>query len=82
MNGLSILFSIPEVITCLSTLFLLGTSHTTAARLPVCRDGYLAEGFRATWLWVDLFTLLPHLQACLLKAPQAAVALTFENPAW
>lgn len=41
MNGLSIHFSLPEVITCLWTLFLLGTSHTTVACLPVCRDVYL-----------------------------------------
>ena len=61
MNGLSIRFSIPEVITGLSRLFLLGTSHATAACFPVCGDVYLAERFHSAWLWVDLFTLLPHL---------------------
>ena len=83
MNGLSVHFSFPEVITCLWTFFLLGTSHTTAACLSVCRDVYLAQGLCPTWLWVNLFTLFPHLQAWLFsRATGATITLTFENPSW
>lgn len=57
MNRLSIHFSFPEVITCLWALFLLGTSHTTIACLPVCRDVYLSKWCSLSWVWADLYSV-------------------------
>ena len=44
MNGLSIHFGFPEVTTYLSTLFLLGRSHTTVVSLPGGGAVCLSEG--------------------------------------
>lgn len=55
----------------------------THCSLFPCLWGCLSgQGFHPVWLWVDLYTLLPRLWACLLKAPQATVTLILENPTW
>lgn len=49
------------------------------ACLPVCRDVYLSEGFRHSWVPADLYPLSSHLQAHPLTVPKAIVYLVFEK---
>lgn len=78
MSSLSIHFNIPEVITCLSTLFLLGTSHA-AACFPVCRDVYLAEASIQSGCGLIFTSLTPPVSLSLEGTPSHCYPHTWKS---